>query len=61
MVNPMHRLDNIPRAARATPRRPQILRDTKIVTARAATGTMVDKYPRARPKMILVAEPEVQD
>jgi len=27
------------------------------VTPKAKTGTIVDKYPKARPKMILVAAP----
>ena len=47
-------------AARATPSIPQRVILIIIVTASSKIGTMVLLYPRARPKIILIAEPEVQ-
>jgi len=60
MASPMAKLDNIPKAARATPYIPNKEWEMKAVAANNMTGIMADNYPKASPKIMLVAAPVVQ-
>jgi len=50
-------LFNIPNAANEIPKVPKSLNEIYEVTLNAKTGTIVDKYPNASPKIMLVAAP----
>lgn len=60
MAKAIGRHPSIPRAERATPYILAKVKETKIVIAKQMIGTIVDMYPRAKPKMMLGADPILQ-
>lgn len=54
---PVDRVFSMPRAAQAMPNMLAREKLTKMAMAMTVTGMMADWYPRARPKMMLVAAP----
>jgi len=60
IANPNDKLDNIPRAAKATPKFPNKNYPTNEEIVKRITGTIVEKFPRANPKIMLVAAPVSQ-
>jgi hypothetical protein len=61
MARPVAIVLSIPRAATTTPYIAARLKLRKIQKAIAKFGIMTDLYPRARPKMTLVAAPVLQE
>lgn len=61
MANPVAIVLSIPRAATAIPYMAAKLKLTKILIAIANIGMITDLYPRARPKITLVAAPVLHE
>lgn len=49
IANPIDKVDNIPRAAKATPNIDNSENEMNAVIANKKTGIIVDKFPRAKP------------
>lgn len=61
MASPMVKLFNIPKAAKAIPYIPANLKETKIVIAIHIIGIIQERYPKANPRIMLIAAPDLHD
>ena len=52
---------NIPKAAKAIPYIPANLKEIKIVIAIHIMGIMQERYPKANPRIMLIAAPDLHD